>query len=200
MPPRAVSGLSIFRMDYFTVMICVPKLNSISLPVDINPVFLNSGIFIWWPQNLKLNVSSYTIQFWHNNTSNPTIFSDQVIGTTVPLDEYQANDDIEEQFEKIAATTNIYSMTNQETLLGTQNKYKISSKPAPNGDKIVSQDALNETVTEVRVSGNVTGILIPNTKRIVARVLIPIMYKDKEFHQDLTYVQWKAVSCYFLFF
>lgn len=148
-------------------------------------MFLNSGIFIWWSQYQKLNVSFYTIQFWHNNTSNPTIFSDQIIGTTLPLDEYQASDDIEEQFEEIAATTNIYLTSSEEALHETHNQYKST---------IDSQDAQNETVTEVRVSGNVTGILIPNTKRIVVRVLIPIMYKGKEFHQNLKYVQWKAVS------
>lgn len=53
----------------------------------------------------------------------------------------------------------------------------------------------NEVITEVRVNGNVTGILIPNIHRIVVRVIV----KDREgeLGQDIRYVQWNTVSALF---
>lgn len=151
-------------------------------------MYFASGIFVWWPQVPKFNVTSYTIQFWHNDTTNPTIFSEQAIGTTVQLSEYEAIEDIEQNFEKISATTNIYPRI-QADLLSDMTNDLLRKKQEGN-----IRHLQNETITEVRVGGNVTGILIPNTKRIVIRVLIPILYEDKEFYQDLRYVQWKVVS------
>lgn len=155
-------------------------------------MFFSSGIFIWWPQNPPFNVTSFTIQFWHNDTSNPTVFSEEAIGTTVPLNQYQTNENIEHHFVKIAAKTNIYPKIDSE----------ISRQHYENGvqsmDIDVSSDPIkniqSETITEVRVPGNVTGILVPNTKRIIVRVLIPIIYENRELDQDLRYVQWRIVS------
>lgn len=144
-------------------------------------MYFTSGIFIWWPHDNHPTVPWYTIQFWHNDTNNPTIFSDEAIGTTVALSDYAASEDVEMHFVKISAITNVHPYS-QTTM-------------AMNGDKAnsIAGHGLNETITEVRVAGNVTGILIPNTQRIVARVLIPIMYNGEPIYQDTRYVQWRAV-------
>lgn len=162
------------------------------LSVEIYPMYFASGIFVWWPQEPKFNVTSYTIQFWHNDTTNPTIFSDQAIGTTVQLNEYEAIEDIEQHFVKISATTNIYPRIHADSISDMTNE----NVPIAN-DRLHNKNnghLPNDTITEVRVPGNVTGILIPNTKRIVIRVLIPIIFENKEFYQDWHYVQWKVVS------
>lgn len=121
------------------------------------------------------------------------MFSEEAIGTTVPLNEYQANEDIEQHFVKISAKTNIYPKIETEIA-----KKGGDADDAPTEAGTTATDSgkrvQNETITEVRVPGNVTGILIPNTKRIVVRVLIPIIFENREFEQDLRYVQWKIVS------
>lgn len=161
-------------------------------------MYFSRGIFIWWLRESHPNVTSYTIQFWQNDTSNPTVFSDQVIGTTVPLSDYAASEDVEPNFVKINATTNIYSRSLADSIgdlsmVGPNGQLSLPSKTATNIDDS-DRHVHNETITEVRVPGNVTGILIPNTKRIVVRVFIPIVYENKEFYQDNRFVQWRLVS------
>lgn len=155
------------------------------ITVDVYPMYFNSGIFIWWSHDSHPTVPHYIIQFWHNETNNPTIFAGEAIGTTVPLSDYASSEDVEPHFIRINVTTNAHpdSAADSISIVDPNGQLNVP----PNADGRVH----NETITEVRVPGNVTGILIPNTKRIVVRILIPI---DGIIDQDTRYVQWRAVS------
>lgn len=119
-------------------------------------------------------MAAYLIQFKSDET---TAFSDHVVGTIRNIDEFETWDDVSNDLTNIPATTNIY----------------------PNDEKIDSitqttdSDTNSSSITELRVNGNVTGILIPNTHEIVVRVLVPIVDEDGELSQDTRYVEWKKV-------
>lgn len=116
-----------------------------------------------------MNATSYVIQFWHNDTTNPTVFSEHIVGTTKEINEFHSQHDIAGDLIKIAAKTNVY-------------------------ENVTIGEHENATITEIRVSGNVTGILIPNAKRLVVRVLVPVFDDDGiELQQDMRYVEWKTV-------
>lgn len=116
-----------------------------------------------------MNATAYVIQFWHNDTTNPTVFSEHIVGTTKLINEFHGQHDIEGDLVKIAAKTNVYA-------------------------NAVVGDNENATITEIRVAGNVTGILIPNASRLVVRVLVPVFDEDgEEVRQDMRYVEWKTV-------
>lgn len=203
---------------------------SFSFLVTIFPIFSSNGIFIWWPNIEYVNVSEFLIQFWHNDSSNPTIFSDEIIGTTIQIKQMQEWKDIEGHLIKFPATTNIYSRASplsdqmitqrkRRQLFGGDeddeddeldetgldysdesddvniNNIKHVHSKSKELDKSLDIDEKeinrNEVITEVRVNENVTGILIPNTHRIVVRVIV----KDREgeLNQDIRYIQWKTV-------
>lgn len=122
-----------------------------------------------------MNATAYVIQFLHNDTMNPTIFSEHIVGTTKFINEIHNQRDIEGDLVKIAAKTNVYA----NATVG---------------------DIGNATITEIRVAGNVTGILIPNANRLVVRVLVPVFDEDGEVYQDMRYVEWRTVRWKLLFF
>lgn len=145
--------------------------SSNSLPrsvVPIYPLFCQNGLFIWWPKEEDVNATAYVIQFLHNDTTNPTVFSEHIVGTTKLINEIHNQHDIEGDLVKIAAKTNVYA----NATVG---------------------DIGNATITEIRVDGNVTGILIPNANRLVVRVLVPVFDEDGELFQDMRYVEWRTV-------
>lgn len=145
-------------------------------------MFPSNGIFIWWPKVYNGNVTSFVIQFQSDDI---TSFSDHIIGTTRTIDEFQNWDDISSGLTNIPATTNIHSYTDDrihdELTQSTPTKKKTSPK----------------MITELRVNGNVSGILIPNTHEIVVRVLVPIIDDEGELNQDVTHVEWKKVRIHF---
>ena len=51
----------------------------------------------------------------------------------------------------------------------------------------------NGTITEVRVPGNVSGILIPNSNFIIVRVLASTSANGEPLDQDLRFLRWKTV-------
>lgn len=118
-------------------------------------------------------MTAYLIQFKSEET---TAFQD-VIGTTRAIDEFETWDDISDYLVPIPATTNIHP--NHESA-------DDATKPNSNGNKSIS-------IVEIRVGGNVSGILIPNKHEIVVRVLVPIMDGNDELVQDMRYVEWKKV-------
>lgn len=136
--------------------------------VPVYALFGQSGLFIWWPKENDINVTTYIIQFLHNDTTNPTVFSEHIVGTTKLINEFHSQNDIEGDLMKIAAKTKVYV----NAFVG---------------------DIENATITEIRVAGNVTGILIPNANRLVVRVLVPVFDEDGEVYQDMRYVEWKTV-------
>lgn len=136
--------------------------------MPVYPLFGQNGLFIWWPQEEQVNATAYIIQFLHNDTSNPTVFSEHIVGTTKIIHEFHAQHDIQSDLMKIAAKTRVYA----NATVG---------------------DSSNATITEIRVAGNVTGILIPNASRLVVRVLVPVFDDGVEVPQDVRYVEWKTV-------
>lgn len=144
-------------------------------------MFSPAGIFVWWPKVENVTLTSYVIQFQSNET---TAFSD-VIGTTTIIDEFHTWTDISGDLTNIPATTNTHPFSTNH-----------DHETTPGNDTFTPK-----TITELRVSGNVSGILIPNTREIVVRVIVPIINDDgSELHQDLTYVEWIKVSNDYLFF
>lgn len=136
----------------------------------------SNGIFIWWPKTEHLNVSSYVIQF---QSDEATSFRN-IVGTTRNIDEVQTWNDISPDLtDNIPVTINIYPNSESDgyTTKSTSSKKKTAPK----------------MIVELRVNGNVSGILIPNTHAIVVRVLVPIVDKDGELHQDTRYVEWRKV-------
>lgn len=137
--------------------------------MPVYPLFCPNGLFIWWPKDDEFNATAYIIQFLHNDTTNPTVFSEHIVGTTKLINEFHSRHDIEGDLVKIAAKT----IVSANSAVG---------------------DIENATITGLRVAGNVTGILIPNASRLVVRVLVPVLDDDgSELYQDMRYVEWKTV-------
>lgn len=53
-----------------------------------------------------------------------------------------------------------------------------------------------KSYTEINLPSDVSGILIPNTDTVLARVVVPIINHDteKEIKMDLKYLEWHTVS------
>lgn len=155
-----------------------------NFPVSVNSLFFPNGIFIWWPPiEPDINATSLVLQFWHNSTIGLTNFSEHIVGTTKPITGFQSARDVEGLLEKLSAVTNVY--------FHSANKVRKKNESISN-DSI--HEYQNGTITEVRVSRNVAGILIPNSVSIVVRVLVPIIDNGAELVQDMRYVEWNTVS------
>lgn len=142
---------------------------------------LDNGIFIWWP---KIDdIPSLTLQFWQNNSINFDNFSGEIIGSTQIINEFQNIKDIEENLGKLTATTNAYPSS----------ALSMDSNQSMSKDSTTLKNVENGTITEVRVSGNVTGILIPNANQIVVRVIVPVFDGDERIFQDTNLVEWNVV-------
>lgn len=172
--------------------------------VEIYSIVHQTGIFIWWPKLHLTNLSHLNIQFRYNDTSNPTKFSDQIIGTKEKLNELERWDDIQPKLIKISAITNVYpEFQGSRKRRFVFNNFKqfassaASIPPVMNDQRKVldtsKRSDKSEGITEVRVPGHVTGILIPNTQFMDVRVLVPVMDTDGELYQDNNYVEWKTV-------
>lgn len=155
------------------------------LAVPVYGIFASNGIFIWWPKIENINVSSYVIQF---QSDEATSFR-HIVGTTRNIDEVQTWSDISPDLtDNIPVTINDYPNSENE---------ENPTKPTSTRKKTASK-----RIVELRVNGNVSGILIPNTHVIVVRVLVPIADENGELHQDTRYVEWTKVraSVHFKYF
>lgn len=183
---------------------------SFPFTVEIFSIFNETGIFIWWPKLFAPNLSHLNIQFRYNDTTNPTTFSDKIIGTKARLNEVERWDDIHPKLTSIPAITNVYPEfhdrpRDKRFVPNNFNNFKqfasssaAASMPLYMNDELKKVDTTkqsdkSEGITEVRVSGQVSGILIPNASFIDVRVLVPVMDTDGELYQDNNYVQWKTV-------
>lgn len=131
-------------------------------------------IFVWWPKVDHMNVTSYVIQF---QSDDPINFTKHVIGTTEEIDEMHTWTDVSGHLTPISAVTNVKP---QQEVNESGSKAK-SGKPSP------------KLITELRVDGNVSGVLIPNTVEVVVRVLVSVIDEDGELIQDARFVEWKKV-------
>lgn len=146
--------------------------------VPVYGIISPSGIFIWWLKPYQINATTFIIQFQSDDI---TSFSDHIVGTTRAIDEFQTWDDISGDLTNIPATTNIYPNDDHDIDDETTQSIPAEKKTHP------------KMLTEVRVSGNISGILIPNAHEITVRVLVPIIDDEGELSQDVRYVEWKKV-------
>ncbi|XP_055300120.1 uncharacterized protein LOC129567349 [Sitodiplosis mosellana] len=149
-------------------------------------MFSPSGIFVWWPKEQN-NVTAYVIQFQSDET---TAFSNHIVGTTRHIDEFQTWNDISSDLTNIPVVANIYPNTNADDGNGDEDDVDKTTKSA----SIERKKTNPKMITELRVNGNVSGILIPNTHEIVVRVLVPIIDDEGELIQDVRYVEWKKIE------
>lgn len=140
-------------------------------------MFSSAGIFIWWPKFKNVTITDYVIEFQSNES---TAFTD-VVGTTRTIDEFQTWNEISSDLTSIPATTNVYPL---------DEAYEDVTQSTASSDNKISPKMMK---TVVRVSGNVSGILIPNTREIIVRVLVPIVDEDGVLKQDERFVEWKKV-------
>lgn len=189
--------------------------------LDVSSNFSKNRIFIWWTlfnsDNLPDNL---ILQFWHNDSTNPTIFSDHIIGTNHEINKNW--NEIESNLVKIPATTSIhyqynseeddavdvdknlsnnrkgrsfdFNSTSRQTFESLESE-KTTNKNLNDSNKSVKdshRQHSNITITEVRIPGNITGILIPNTNKIVVRVIATITDHGKVFEQDYSLIEWKT--------
>ena len=173
--------------------------------------FPSGGIFIWWKFTNNVNITAFSIQFQHQNQSHQVFFSDQVVGTYKQLgDFYGTWADVEKDLEKIKAQTKVIPSTNEirtkrflnfnsdnRQILRSSDSFVRSRKAAgfeEEAIKLSSPTNTNVTITEVRVPGNVSGILIPNSNHIVVRVLASTTLDGEPLKQDLRFLSWKTVG------
>lgn len=169
----------------------------------------STAIFIWWPTAANHNIRQFRIQFRLNDSTNPTKFSDQIIGTTEPIHEYADWSDIDPKLLKISAITNTF-VQNITLTGGGDRQYRRAKRILPKmasfqqsghiptadtRNRVIEKRVVQSNITEVRVPGNVTGILIPNTSQIIVRIIVPLIDENnEEFIQDYRYVEWKTVK------
>lgn len=109
-----------------------------------------------------LKPSYFIIQLRQDNTTKPIIFHDNIIGTCITINE----DNI----------TEIQS-----------NLIKINIKSDIN---VTNQTSTSMIITQIKVPGNVTGILIPNAMKLMVRVLGSLSATFNVLQQDLKYINW----------
>lgn len=139
----------------------------------LEPSFIKSsnGIFLWWPMP-EVPVTSFIIQFWYNGTSpksNQIILKNEAVCSFHPwIGPHILWTDVSNTLQKIPIVTRTH----------------------PSLDPLE-----NVTITEVRVPGNASGILIPNSEQIVVRILGTVQANGElMMDQDLKYLSWNTVS------
>ncbi|XP_055381057.1 uncharacterized protein LOC129611775 [Condylostylus longicornis] len=145
--------------------------------LEIHPVFFPNGIYIWWYYENSKNkqniiIEYFVIQFLNdgkNSKEESTKFGKEIIGTTRPLKSIERKN-IEQMLEKIPVLTKL-----------------------PNSENFYLNEADDTEITNLIVAGNITGILIPNTTKLIVRI-IAITEANKNFKQDFRYMEWKNIK------
>lgn len=187
-----------------------------SFSVEVSQLVYSTGIFIWWPNTHDVNVPYFIVEFSHDdNATQPIRFSDQIVGTTNRLGSSCLWSDIQPHLVKIDAypypdssaglrrrrrsiQPNSSRKFNQpyddkaHTLVQTMDEKTNAATKGKLQQSLAN--VRSNTIAKVRVSGKVTGILIPNTKRIVVRVVVPIFDGPEELVQNYSFLEWKTVS------
>lgn len=152
-------------------------------------------VFLWWPptngkNNYTAPVDHYLIQLWGNDTrtsDNNWSMDGDVTGTNGQLDEYKTWNEIDQMLHKIPAEMSVintsYVVDGAESFL----------KQSIDGKRRKPSIRFHFNVTQIKVPRNVSGILIPNTKRVWARV-IGVRAGEVIPDEELQYVQWKKVE------
>uniref|UniRef100_A0A182K1F8 Uncharacterized protein n=1 Tax=Anopheles christyi TaxID=43041 RepID=A0A182K1F8_9DIPT len=242
----------------------------------LSTFFPNNGIFIWWPKYDGIQPTAFTIQLRHGGNSNLTSFTNQIIGTVDPLDDYMSSEEVEPLLGKIDAETKelqdwLWNETdatearsddskstdnfphqrrrrrrrqshrenrrNRHAFDLSKDRKQIFDSLATSGtmdvdvsipintanirssnvtsiqaavaaaklsaagqssqlgdDAQVRKTHQQITVTQVKVAGNVTGILLPNIRSVMVRVLGSLAPDGEPMVQDLRHVEWKVID------
>lgn len=89
------------------------------IPVRYTSVSNQNSIFLWWADTHKLKLSSLIVQFLHNDTTNLTTFSKEIVGTYtnyIGNNNYLTWSEIEPNLVKISAATKIIDPLDQMLL------------------------------------------------------------------------------------
>ena len=119
---------------------------------------------------------------------------ENMTGTTGHLDEYKTWNEIEGMLEPVPTEVSVinssYAVGGLDSLVQpTGGSLELTTRKK----QIRPVTSTHVNVTQIKVSANVSGLLIPNTKRIYARV-IAVKAGEEIVDQDLKFVQWKKVS------
>ncbi|XP_055618473.1 protogenin [Toxorhynchites rutilus septentrionalis] len=184
--------------------------------VPVLSILFPNGIFIWWPRFLGVQPTAFTIQFKGNENSTMPEFDSRISGTTQTLDDYITFEDVQPLLTMINITTSKFKeyVLNEggkrrrrafdirknpkqifESLTGTQLDYDTSGSNSNLTDQ-EKHDASHHQVliTQIKVHANVTGILIPNARKLVVRILGSVASDGEPLQQDLRYIQWKTID------
>lgn len=131
--------------------------------MEFREINLPNGIFLWWEIGESKTPNYFIIQF-RQNTTNPITFVEHLIGSNITINE----DDISQ----------IQSNLNKIEIISNSTQKINTTSPI--------------TITQIKLSGNVTGILIPNALKLDVRVLGSLSKKFDVLKQDLRYINWKT--------
>uniref|UniRef100_A0A336MHG5 CSON015462 protein n=1 Tax=Culicoides sonorensis TaxID=179676 RepID=A0A336MHG5_CULSO len=171
--------------------------------IPVRYTSMSNNIFVWWADTNKLNLSAIYVQFLHNDTMNSPLFSTEIIGTYIHFEgsnNYLTHAEFSYGLVKLPAeTTTIqpsYTSGNRRKRFGMD--YEDNSRYMKMS-KLSTRNAIfphyNEgTISQVKVTGNVTGILIPNPQNLIIRVLGSTEPDGSLFPQDLKYVPWTSAE------
>lgn len=154
----------------------------------------------------------FRIQFWNNNSKNALMFPDAIVGTTHPIDlQRTTKANINAWLFKMPVLNRTISANEEGVADEVRSRRSINGGGGTEGGKQNFKnikksekhdkdfmDGGGAIITEVRVPGNVTGMLISNVQNIKVRVLI-ITEENENMFQDLRYVEWESVSFKFFF-
>ncbi|XP_063704517.1 uncharacterized protein LOC134833940 [Culicoides brevitarsis] len=169
------------------------------IPVRYTSMTNMNSIFIWWADTLKLNLTSMVIQFLHNDTMDQPTFKHEIIGTYANFggsNNYLTYSEFGPSLEKIPIESD-EKVRRKRFLWNNDDEHesdlymKISRLATRNA---IYPNSNEGTISEVKVFGNVTGILIPNSQRIIVRVLGSTEPDGSLFPQDLKFVPWTTVE------
>ncbi|CAD7084112.1 unnamed protein product [Hermetia illucens] len=172
----------------------------------INTVFLQTGIFIFWTPMDAVKAKYFRIQFWNNNSKNALMFPDAIVGTTHPIDlQRTTKANINAWLFKMPVLNRTISANEEGVADEVRSRRSINGGGGTEGGKQNFKnikksekhdkdfmDGGGAIITEVRVPGNVTGMLISNVQNIKVRVLI-ITEENENMFQDLRYVEWESI-------
>ncbi|XP_021712907.1 uncharacterized protein LOC5567074 [Aedes aegypti] len=191
--------------------------------VPVLSIFFSNGIFIWWPRFTGVEPTAYTIQLKHNDTTTLPFDAQQINGTTQILDDYITHEEVLPLLTKIDISVKqtrenvleestgkkrrkrrrrAFDMVGRdrkqifESLTGTQMDLEMAGANVG----IAGHHDKHETkyrqvlITAMKVSGNVTGVFIPNTNSLNVRILGSVTADGEPLQQDLHYIQWKTID------
>lgn len=181
------------------------KLTFYSHTVSVSYVSSQDGIFVWWHPPTTVNVSSYLLQIDSGDDETSIKFADQVVGSSKIFDEKYINwNEVNSSLYAFNITSRIIeakdTIRRQKrfvSLYNNQQSLSVSNENKRNRKHKGIRDVSNREITELKLPGNVTGVLIPNTSKLNVRLLVQVNEDEDEdelINQNLDYMEWTTVS------